>query len=1503
MKTNQLQQFISNTCKLLDIFQTPACLVDDAGRIHGLNESMSYEFTISWDVNKVLYIQDFFSLDPNQFANCDKSIKIQYNNDILLFNISEQDAPEKVFYVLSIFNLSSEGLWKRENVRAAFRQAADQISEGVFLTDTDGIIKYINTESCKRLGKQPEDLVGNPFYEIFPDFQNDTKACLQNVLQGQQNSFVFNITGKNGDHSRYVIHCTPVFENNLVVGMMAVCTDITLQETQKNILDRFINIESTLSRITQVLFDSNDLDLCLSEMGKAVQVDRISTFLLDKQDKHILKSFEWCDKGTDSILGPLVALEQNPFMWGQDELLKQKIIIINDVEKLPKEAEFIKKVLTRMGVKSQVVLPLIIDNFIIGVIFFDDSNKVRNWYDFEIRLLKVFADVVQLYFSRMLISDALAEKEKQYRYLFENSPIGIGIVDLDGNIVMANDSAARLLGFKDQIALLKDSKNINDFLSGEMSAQSDLNKQKLLKDKNVINEEYIVTDILGNEKIIESIASLYYDNNGDLIGFILFVSDISDKKQMQQDLLDNEKKFSVLVETSPLGIALLDTKGVLRQCNQQFSEIMGYSSREELIAENKSNLDFTVPEQYELVIQDMDKMIKSGRPLKAEYDLIRKDNEIIRIELNASALTNEKNEPVALIGIVRDITLEKHIREKLVQSEKNYRTLAEAAQDIIFIVDKEDNIMYLNHYAADQFNTKPEYMLGKKRSEFFDIGTSDRQVRHLQTVLESGKPLYFEHQSDLPNKNLWLGTRLVPLVNEQNEFYAVLGIARDITERKRIEQESVESKERYRLLVENQEDLVVKVSMDGRFMFTSPSYCKTFGKTEEELLNSTFWPLVHPDDIEKTEKAMLELYKPPYKCSVEQRAMTVNGWRWFSWIDNAILDHDNNVVNIIGIGRDITDQKNMEVELRASEERFRELAELLPEVVFEIDLQGNLTFINQYAYDLTGFSKSDFSQGVNVVDLIDPNERHLLRKNIQEVIKGSSNKRNEYHIIRKDGTKFPVIARSTPIVRDENVIGLRGIIMDISKIKEAEQALVESEKQFRDSIERSIDGYYFINKDAEFIYLNNKAEKIIGYDVDEISKHLANGLLDNKKFEGLVRVYNQVMGGRNVHWREFKFTNKNGQPFWVGLNARRVMEIGFVKGVEGFIKDISKQKIAEIEIKNSEARYRSLFKNIPYEVFSLNTFGYFKDVNNQFIERWGKVHKKKPEQCITEPEFADAITFSIESIKQTKKTVEREFRFGNEGSETIYRLIISPIITSENNIIGFIGMNIDITDQVEAIKLSRQFTAQLVRFQEDEREQLAREIHDSLGQMLTALQFEIGAASASLENNVEHTRKMLTQSRETLNHVIGKARNLYSELRPQLLDDFGIDIALQDYGKEFQEKWGISVDMDTMPVSTGLTKDAEISLYRITQEALNNVLKYSQATQVTIELYLKKDNIVLSIKDNGVGFNVEKCMKHGSGHYGLIGMKERVDILSGEFTITSGPEIGTSIQVTIPGKE
>jgi two-component system cell cycle sensor histidine kinase/response regulator CckA len=255
-----------------------------------------------------------------------------------------------------------------------------------------------------------------------------------------------------------------------------------------------------------------------------------------------------------------------------------------------------------------------------------------------------------------------------------------------------------------------------------------------------------------------------------------------------------------------------------------------------------------------------------------------------------------------------------------------------------------------------------------------------------------------------------------------------------------------ESEEKYRLLIENQTDMVVKVDMEGKFQFISPSYCEMFGKVNEELLSRKFMPLVHQDDREATAKAMETLYYPPHTAYMEQRAMTKDGWKWLSWMDTAVLDENKKVVAIIGVGRDITERKQAEDSLRESEEKYASLANNLNVGIYRNIIRPNGKFIeaNPAIVEMFGFNNREEFLKVRVSDLYkNPDDWKVYKT---KILKEASVRNHELQLRKKDGTSF-IGSVSAVMVKDEKgeIKYSDGIMEDITERKQTEKNLRESE--------------------------------------------------------------------------------------------------------------------------------------------------------------------------------------------------------------------------------------------------------------------------------------------------------------------------------------------------------------------------------------------------------------------------------------------------------------------------
>ncbi len=333
---------------------------------------------------------------------------------------------------------------------------------------------------------------------------------------------------------------------------------------------------------------------------------------------------------------------------------------------------------------------------------------------------------------------------------------------------------------------------------------------------------------------------------------------------------------------------------------------------------------------------------------------------------------------------------------------------------------------------------KRDELVGKKVHVLTHPDQQDDVKKNIQKLLD-GKVLQHIERSVKKDGSIVymeLSERTFTLPNGK---IGIICIANDITERIEAEQKLQQSEEKYRMLIENQTDLVVKVNTNGEFLYVSPSYCKLFGRTEKDFIGQKYLPLVHKDDIQKTEAAIQSLYKPPYSTIVQQRALTKDGWRWLEWMDSAILNNKKEVVEIIGVGRDITEQKNAEFELQESQRRLANLMENLQGMVYRglNNKEWTMLFVSKGCFELTGYSSDELIEN-NVKsynDIIHPDDRIYVRETVQNAIKNKNSFHLEYRIITAQGKEKWVWEQGSGIYNNDNLVVLEGFISDVNDRK------------------------------------------------------------------------------------------------------------------------------------------------------------------------------------------------------------------------------------------------------------------------------------------------------------------------------------------------------------------------------------------------------------------------------------------------------------------------------------
>ena len=286
------------------------------------------------------------------------------------------------------------------------------------------------------------------------------------------------------------------------------------------------------------------------------------------------------------------------------------------------------------------------------------------------------------------------------------------------------------------------------------------------------------------------------------------------------------------------------------------------------------------------------------------------------------------------------------------------------------------------------------------------------------------------------------------ILDQEGKPQHSISVHLDITERKRTEQALRSEEERSRMYLDMAGVILLALDKEGKVVLANPKACSVLGGEEGEILDKNWFDSFIPEherrEVRRVFQQLMSGTVEPVEY-VENQVLALGGnVRWVAWHNTLVKSRDGEILGTFSSGEDISERRQTEQALRDSEERFRELTDTLPQVVFEVDIRGTITYANRRAFELFGYVEEDFQRGLNTLEMIAAQDHDRAQANIGRVMRGDKPDSTEYMARRNDGSTFPVMIHSARIVRDGEVAGLRGIIVDLSEHKAAEKALKES---------------------------------------------------------------------------------------------------------------------------------------------------------------------------------------------------------------------------------------------------------------------------------------------------------------------------------------------------------------------------------------------------------------------------------------------------------------------------
>jgi len=291
------------------------------------------------------------------------------------------------------------------------------------------------------------------------------------------------------------------------------------------------------------------------------------------------------------------------------------------------------------------------------------------------------------------------------------------------------------------------------------------------------------------------------------------------------------------------------------------------------------------------------------------------------------------------------------------------------------------------------------------------------------------------------------GKVTVSAICNKDEPTVFIAELENITQSKKAEKALVESEANYRSLINGMGESAWVIDFDGNFVDVNDAAVEMLGYCRGELLSLGIKGIDKYLSSEQVKNLISGL--PAVGTQVFETVHTTKDGQEIPIEISSTLTTYNGKRVVVNIARNITEHKKAEETLRKSEERYRDLANFLPVIVFETDLAGKITFFSRRAFELTGVTPEDVEKGLNIISFVLPQEREKAIENMKKSIAGENLSANEYTLVRKDGTAYPALVRTTPIISENRVIGVRGLVIDITERKKTEMDLKES----RDKLE------------------------------------------------------------------------------------------------------------------------------------------------------------------------------------------------------------------------------------------------------------------------------------------------------------------------------------------------------------------------------------------------------------------------------------------------------------------
>jgi PAS domain S-box-containing protein len=820
----------------------------------------------------------------------------------------------------------------------------------------------------------------------------------------------------------------------------------------------------------------------------------------------------------------------------------------------------------------------------------------------------------------------------------------------------------------------------------------------LLKETNIDIPLIIVSGTIGEETAVEGmrLGAQDYLMKNNLSRLCLAIArelkeaEVRSKQKQAEDALrKSEEKYRNILENIQESYFENDLAGNFTFVNDSLCRNLGYT-REELIGmNNRQYQDETIAKK---IYDVYNRVYRTGEPSKGiEEEYIRKDGTKGFNEVSVSLIRDAEGKPIGFRGVSREITERKLAKEALRQSEEKYRTILEEMEEAYFEVDLAGNFTFINDAECSHLGYSREELIGMNNRQYTDEENAKKVYQAFNQIYKTREPCkVFDYEVIKKDGTREVSELLVSLIRDTSRKpIGFRGLARLITERKKMGEDLRQSEEKYRTILENIEEAYFEDDLSGNFTFVNDIMCSHLGYSREELIGMNYRQYTD----EKNAGKLQELYEHLYKTGEPIRAFDLeainkNGSKMIYESSVFLMRNPKGKpIGFRGISHDITERKQAENALKASEKYFKEITENSSDIIIIMDKNGDIKYCSPSIERFTGYKPEELI-GKSSLTLIHPDDKKRAVGDFgKAILARDSAIPNAFRIVHKDGSECYFEGLGKNLLDNPAVAGFIMNVHDITERKQAEDALRKNEEKYRNIIENMQEGYFELDLAGNFTFVNHAECRNLGYSKEELigmnNRQYQDETIAQKTYQLFIRLYRT---GEPVKASDVEIIRKNGTKGFNEVSVSLIRDAeGKPIGFRGISRDVTESRQAEAALRESEERYKALFDRSLDLVYIFDFEGRFIDANGAALNRLGYTREELNSLNFASLLSEDQLPFAFKSLQEIRETgIQKnptELRIRHKNGSDVYVESIGSTIISNGAPVAIQAIARDITER------------------------------------------------------------------------------------------------------------------------------------------------------------------------------------------------------------------------------